>query len=293
MTILGPGQSTPAPWINVIANPGFGFQVSAEGGGYTWSVNSREHQLTPWSNDPVTDRPGEASICATRRPGICGARPRCRSATRAATYVARHGWGYSRFEHAAHGIAAELLQFVPLADPIKISRLTLRNTSGRAQALSVTAYVEWVLGPSRAAAAPFVTTEIDPETGAMFASNPWNAAFAIARRLCRSRRPPDELDRRPPRVHRPQRDAGLPGGARPAAHRCPDAVGAGLDPCGALRTTVVLPPSGVVEIVFFLGEAARRDRGAQPDRPLPRGRSRRRAVAMSGAFGTTSSARSR
>ena len=60
MTILGPGQSTPAPWINVIANPDFGFQVSAEGGGYAWSVNSREHQLTPWSNDPVTDRPGQA-----------------------------------------------------------------------------------------------------------------------------------------------------------------------------------------------------------------------------------------
>jgi cyclic beta-1,2-glucan synthetase len=60
VTLLGPGQSTPAPWINVVANPSFGFQVAAEGGGTTWSVNSRENQLTPWSNDPVTDRPGEA-----------------------------------------------------------------------------------------------------------------------------------------------------------------------------------------------------------------------------------------
>ena len=60
VTILGPGQFTPAPWVNVIANPGFGFQISAEGGGYVWSVNSREHQLTPWSNDPVTDRPGQS-----------------------------------------------------------------------------------------------------------------------------------------------------------------------------------------------------------------------------------------
>ena len=60
VTVLGPGQSTPAPWINVVANPAFGFQVATEGGGYTWSVNSRENQLTPWSNDPVSDRPGEA-----------------------------------------------------------------------------------------------------------------------------------------------------------------------------------------------------------------------------------------
>ena len=59
VTLLGPGQATPAPWINVIANPGFGFQVAAEGSGFTWALNSRENQLTPWSNDPVTDRPGE------------------------------------------------------------------------------------------------------------------------------------------------------------------------------------------------------------------------------------------
>jgi cyclic beta-1,2-glucan synthetase len=57
--LLGPGQATPAPWINVIANPQFGFQVAADGSGFTWALNSREHQITPWSNDPVADRPGE------------------------------------------------------------------------------------------------------------------------------------------------------------------------------------------------------------------------------------------
>src|SRR5208282_4823849 len=59
VTLVGPGHGTPAPWINVIANRQFGFQVAVEGGGYTWSLNSRENKLTPWSNDPVTDRPGE------------------------------------------------------------------------------------------------------------------------------------------------------------------------------------------------------------------------------------------
>ena len=43
----GPGQSTPAPWINVIANPHFGFQIAADGSGFTWALNSREHQITP------------------------------------------------------------------------------------------------------------------------------------------------------------------------------------------------------------------------------------------------------
>ena len=89
----------------------------------------------------------------------------------------RHGQGYSRFEHGSHGIALELLQYVPVADSIKIARLKIVNRSGRERRLSVTAYVEWVLGQSRAANAPFIVTEIDPETGAMFAQNGWNNQF--------------------------------------------------------------------------------------------------------------------
>src|SRR6185295_5303042 len=57
--VQGPRQSTPMPWINVVANPDFGFQVSETGAGYTWSENSRENQLTAWSNDPVVDPPSE------------------------------------------------------------------------------------------------------------------------------------------------------------------------------------------------------------------------------------------
>ena len=98
MIILGPGQSTPAPWINVVANPSFGFQVSAEGGGYAWSVDSREHQLTPWSNDPVTDRPGQAFYLRDEETGDTWSPTALPIRDEAATYLARHGWGYSRFE---------------------------------------------------------------------------------------------------------------------------------------------------------------------------------------------------
>ena len=123
VTILGSDQSTPAPWINIIANPTFGFQVATEGGGTTWSVNSRENQLTPWSNDPVTDRPGEAFYVHDDDTGALWGPTALPIRDEAGSYVARHGRGYSRFEHTANGIALDLLQFVPLDDPIKISRL--------------------------------------------------------------------------------------------------------------------------------------------------------------------------
>ena len=176
VTLLGPAQSTPAPWINVIANPTFGFQVAAEGSGYTWSLNSRENQLTPWSNDPITDRPGEAIYLRDEETGELWGPTAAPIRDPRAFYSARHGQGYSRFEHESHGVAHDLLIYVPLADPIKISRLRIRNTSARARELSITAYCEWVLGASRAACAPFIVTEIDAATGAMFARNPWTAA---------------------------------------------------------------------------------------------------------------------
>jgi len=255
VTILGPGQSTPAPWINVIANPEFGFQVATEGGGTTWSVNSRENQLTPWSNDPVSDRSGEVFYLRDADSGDLWCPTALPIRDDDATYVARHGWGYSRFGHQAHGITTDLVQYVPLGDPIKISRLTLRNTSGRTRRLSVTAYAEWVLGPSRTTSAPSVTTEIDPDTGAMFARNPWSAAFGsrVAFADLAGRQTDWTGDRREfiGRNGTLRSPAAL-GAAAPLSNT----VGAGLDPCGALRTSFVLPPNGSIEIVGFLGQAA-------------------------------------
>ena len=254
VTVLGPGQSTPAPWINVIANSTFGFLVSAEGGGYAWSVNSREHQLTPWSNDPVTDRPGQAFYLRDEDTGSLWSPTALPIRDEAATYSSRHGWGYSRFEHTSHDVAAELLEYVPLADPIKISRLRLRNLSSHTRRLSVTAYMEWVLGASRGAAAPSITTRIDPESRAMLANNQWNPAFGrrVAFADLAGRQTSWTGDRR----EFIGRNGAL---AWPAAlvngSSLTGRVGSGLDPCAALQTTLEIAPNGVVEIVLFLGDA--------------------------------------
>ncbi|WP_244306488.1 GH36-type glycosyl hydrolase domain-containing protein [Paraburkholderia lacunae] len=261
VTVLGPGQCTPMPWVNVIANPVFGFQVSAEGSGYTWASNSREQQLTPWSNDPVSDPTGEAFYVRDEDTGALWgpqASPVRDNSAGAAPYIARHGQGYSRFTHTADEVALELLQFVALDDPIKISRLTIRNLSARTRRLSVTAYVEWVLGASRSAAAPHIVSAIDAATGAMFASNGWNQAYRgnVAFADLAGKQTAWTADRR----EFIGRNGNLSDPAALAtlfeSSPLSGKVGAGLDPCAALQTAIALEPGGMAEVVFLLGEAA-------------------------------------
>ena len=257
VTILEGADCTPAPWINVIANPSFGFQVSAEGGGFTWALNGQQNQVTPWSNDPVGDAPGEVLYVRDDETGDVWTPTALPIRERGTPYVATHGQGYSRFEHSAHGVALELLQYVPVDDAIKISRLKITNQSTRVRRFSITAYVEWVLGASRTVTAPFVVTEIDPQTGAMFAQNPWSnefgeqVAFAdLAGWQAAWSGDRTEFVGRDGTLDRP---LGLTQGAELS-----NRVGAGLDPCGALQTRVTLSAVGSIEVVFFLGEAASR-----------------------------------
>jgi cyclic beta-1,2-glucan synthetase len=254
VTVLTAHASTPAPWINVIANPGFGFHVAAEGSGYTWADSSRENQLTPWSNDPVEDPAGEAIYVRDESTGDVWT-PTAQPIRDGGVYVARHGYGYSRFEHEANGIALGLLQYVPLADPVKIARLTLRNLSGRRRRLSVTAWLEWVLGTSRGASGPFVVTEIDSLTGAMFARNPWNIAFGtrVAFADLGGQQTAWTADRIEflGRHGDPAAPAALTGNMPLSG-----ATGAGLDPCAALQTFVDLGAYETVEVVAFVGQCA-------------------------------------
>jgi len=252
VTILGAGQSTPAPWINVIANERFGFQVSESGSGFTWSGNSKENQLSPWSNDPVSDPPGEALFVRDEATGEVWS-PTALPIREDWPYLIRHGQGYSRFEHESHGIALELVQYVAARDPIKISRLDIENRSKSSRRLSVTAYVEWVLGSSRSRSAPFVVTRIDPETGALFAINRWNEEYAdrVAFADLGGRQTSWTGDRTEflGRNGTLERPAALSRGATLAKR-----TGGGLDPCAALQAPVDLPPGGRAQVVFFLGQ---------------------------------------
>ncbi len=258
VTILREGQWTPAPWINVIANPHFGCLVSEAGAGCTWSINSQENLLTTWSNDPVSDPPSEMFYVRDDDSGELWSPTPLPIREDSGEYVVRHGHGYTRFAYDAHGVALELLQFVPVDDPIKISRLTLTNHSPRSRRLSVTAYLEWVLGGSRSASAPFVITEMDSATGAMLAQNSWSRDFGtrIAFADLGGAQTSWTGDRTEflGRNGAPDRPAALDRD-EPLSGRS----GVGFDPCSALQTNIEIPAGGHATVVFFLGQCETRE----------------------------------
>ena len=244
------GITTPAPWVNVLANPHFGSVISESGTAYTWSENAHEFRLTPWHNDPVTDTGGEAFYVRDEETGHFWS-PTPLPSRGATPYVTRHGFGYSTFEHLEDGIRSALLVYVALDAAVKFSVLKITNESGRARRLSATGYVEWVLGDLKPKSTMHVISEIDPQSGAVFARNAYNSEFAERVAFFDV----DDVGRTVSgdRAEFIGRNGNL---ARPAAMartHLSNKVGAGLDPCAAIQVTFDLAEGEQHESIFRLG----------------------------------------
>ncbi len=252
--VLPPGVSTPLPWCNVLANPGFGTVVSERGAAYTWSDNCHEYRLTPWRCDPVADPYGEAIYLRDDETGASWS-PTPGPLAGHSTRVVRHGFGYSVFMAGEEGIASELHMWVDANEPVKHLRVRLANRSKRPRRLSAFCFAEWTLGELRERTAGGLVTE--HADGVLFARNPLHDEFsgqtafmAVNRRVASWTCDRTEFLGR--------------GGA--AAHPAAlDAVrllgraGAAIDPCAALHVTLDLEPGQERVVVFTIG--CGRDRG--------------------------------
>ena len=243
-------QRTPAPWVNVLANPWFGTVISESGGAYTWCENAQTYRLTPWHNDPISDPSGEATYLRDDEDGRFWSLTPL-PATGATPYVTRHGFGYSAFEHTEEGIATELRTYVALDAPLKFVVVKIRNLSERIRRLSVTTVYELVLGTSRSANGPYVVTEVEPTTGALLARNAYNSEFAarVAFLDCSEASRSVSGDR----VEILGRNGTYAAPACLGRARLSNRLGAGLDPCLAMQIPLELAPDQEREIVFTFG----------------------------------------
>ncbi|WP_196053573.1 GH36-type glycosyl hydrolase domain-containing protein [Paracoccus lichenicola] len=244
------GETTPQPWINVIARDGFGFHVSAEGAGFTWAVNSRDYQITPWSNDAVENRPGEAILLRCRKTGRIASPFAALSGDPGAIHETRHGLGFSRFRSWSTWVDLDAVQVLATGGPAKLTRLRVTNRGRDRLDLDCLAYAELVLGNDRGRTAPVIRARAEGNT--IIARNAFAVEFPgrAAGLACD----------RPVTGHLASRAALLGAGDL----RRPDALAAawpgasaetGGDPCLALRTRLTLDPGETIEVVFALADA--------------------------------------
>jgi cyclic beta-1,2-glucan glucanotransferase len=250
---LSAGEATPAPWVNVLANPRIGSVISESGSAYTWSENAQLFRLTPWHNDAVTDTCGEAFYIRDEETGHFWS-PSPKPATGDQPYVCRHGHGYSVFEHSEDGLFSEMTAYVAKEAPLKFSAITLKNLTDRPRRVTLTGYCEWVLGDRRQQNAPHVVTRLDPQSGALFAENTFNPDFADRVALFHCSSPNRSLTG--DRTEFIGRNGSLKAPAAMRRGYLSNRVGAGLDPCAAIMSFFDIPPGEQIQVVFALGSAA-------------------------------------
>lgn len=254
---LGPGTQTPAPWVNVMANPNFGTLVSESGTGFTWCGNSQSHRLTPWSNDPVSDPPGCAIYIRDDDLGIFWS-PTPAPIREIDAYRVRHGHGYTVFEHNSHAIEQELLTFVPVdaggGQPVRVQRLRLRNRSSQRRRLTVTSYATLVLGSDPEETRMHVATKWDLQSRSLFARNAYDPEFGD--RVTFATSSPEPSSFTGDRAVFVGRNRSLRNPAAMEHARLSGGASAGLDPCAAVQITVEIEPNQEAEVTFLLGQGA-------------------------------------
>lgn len=250
------GNNTPVPWVNVISNYKFGFIESETGGGYTWAENSREYKLTPWSNDPIIDEPGEILYVRDNDTGeYWSITPE--PIRKNGQYTIIHGFGKTEFKHVNFGIKQDLLQFVPMNDTVKINIVKFKNLSDRNRNISIYYYIRPVLGVSELTSSPYIVTEMDNENGALFISNKYNEDFkgrvgfiSASEKIKSYTGSLSEFLGTNFDIRRPE---------SLKKEVLSNNVGAGLIPCAAIQIDVELTKGSENEICFILGSGTNKN----------------------------------
>ncbi|WHH60301.1 glucoamylase family protein [Petroclostridium sp. X23] len=249
---LKENQMTPAPWINVISNECFGILATEAGGGYTWAENSRENKLTPWSNDPVRDPAGEAFYLRDEDSGeYWSVTPL--PIREQEPYKITHGYGYTIYEHISHGIHQQLTVFVPKEESVKICIVNLKNISNNRRNISATYYIRPVLGVSDQSTAPYITTNVHRQTGALLIENKYNSDYpgrivfmdaSVAERTYtgdRSEFIGEFGDLQTPIAMKRE--------------KLSNKTGAAYDPCAAMQVHIGVEANEEKKVVFMLGQS--------------------------------------
>ena len=135
---------TPLPWINYLGCTDFFSLISNTCGGYTFYKDAKLLRMTRYRyNDTTPDTNGKYFYIKDGdtiwNPGWQPTK------TELDSYECRHGIGYSKFTGVKNDVKAELITFVPIGDPVELTKVTITNNSSAHKDIQLFSYVEWCL----------------------------------------------------------------------------------------------------------------------------------------------------
>ncbi|MBX7137773.1 MAG: hypothetical protein K1X83_07285 [Oligoflexia bacterium] len=259
----------PLPWSNIVANPRFGFMVTETGGGYTWSENSRENRITPWSNDPIVDPCGEAIFIRDTESGsYWSATPAPASAGE--SYRVKHGFGFSEFETSVEGIASKLTISGAIEDQVKWWTLHIKNQGQEERDIELLLYADWTLGIQREDSVRHIISEFDPLSRTLSAVNHYNNEFAGRFVVVGSDHEVSTFTTSREEFVGRNRDLAAPFALESAMTsrlanlmrvdkdpiKLSGKTGAGFDSCAVIAVQLTLKPGTSENVLFFIAESA-------------------------------------
>ena len=251
---INASQRTPRPWVNVISNSSFGFQISESGSGYTWAINSRLHQITPWSNDPVED-PGHEHFLLQDMESrkflhFTPASHISRQGDPPTQHRVRHGQGYTVFEAAHEQLNTHATFFVDCDDAVKLVHVLLKNNGPRARQLRALAMVEWQMGSASSERRTVHTWNSLGINAVMAQQRESRAGFGGSTAFLALTGVPGQIAWTCDRTEFFDAN-GLLTWPTMLGQRS----GAGYDPCGAVANTIRILPGEIINVTFMLGHA--------------------------------------
>ncbi len=239
-----------------MANPDFGCLTTEAGLGYTWWGNSQMNRLTPWSNDPVSDTPGEVIYLRDEESGDVWT-PTPLPLGHETSVTVHHGQGYSRYVSRSRRLSHELTVHVPPEDPVKVMHLRLSNDDARTRHLTATYFAEWVLGTQRDDTAMQIVCERDAKSNAIIARNPWAGEFAKRLAFAAASQPPRSMTS--DRAEFLGKHGSVSSPAALGRSDLAESFGPLQDPCAALMVEISLAPGESKEVTLVLGQARTRE----------------------------------
>ncbi|MEX2480503.1 MAG: cellobiose phosphorylase, partial [Gammaproteobacteria bacterium] len=216
-------------------------------------MNSGEHRLTPWSNDPVVDPQSEALYLRDEETARIWTPTPLPAGGDSSCHI-RHRAGATTWLRNDECLEQRLTVFVPPDAPVKLALLTLSNPGDRGRRFTATYYAEWLLGAMSSLARAHLVCSFDFESRALIARNGWNPEFGDRTAFLAASRPPHSLtcDRAAflGRKAGPARPAGL------TAWNLDGVIDDVADPCAAFQVHIDLAPGATEEVVFVLGEGS-------------------------------------